>query len=548
MPRDLASFRDIHRHDKIVVCGCGSSLKIFESPERFVTVGVNDVGRLFQPKYLMLCNYAHQFKGDRWQYMENSRAEYLFTHLWDLALPHPNVVRFRHGANGGTDFSNPNILHHTNTSTYMALSLAIHMGSRWIGVIGIDYTENHFFGATGRYTGNTAAMVDPQFRKLADAAARFGVKIFNLSPASALTAFPKMDLEDFAAVPAIRDNKTEKPLRVVSYASWPAKGVPAVLARCINTRTPHFARCVWPGDPGEDDRNFEGDIEWERSSEAAQSAIESADVCIVHDGRVAAEHRELLHGKPVLTLAHQRIAAVDTGFVERGMPGAVFGQHQATLPEFRNWMPVPMPVPWWEATNSPGPKNTPVTICYTPANRYDQLSKEHHLYWRTKGYRETLRVLDKVAAKHPVALCVTRRLTAHRQVLAMKRQAHIVIDECVTGSYHLNSLEGLAAACVVVNRMGHEGDIVEMLRRSAGGGPFHPFTYSDLSTLEHVLVELIRRGPESLEAQGHRNRLWLEKNWEFAAQWNHFWRPAIELAMHGGRTALPAKRARQGKG
>jgi hypothetical protein len=205
--RTLPSFKDIHRHDKIVVCGCGSSLNTFVSPSRFITIGVNDVGRLFQPRYLMLCNYPHQFDADRWPYVENSRAEYLFTHLPDLVHPHPNIVRFRHGVCGGTDFSDPERLHYTNTSTYMALCLAIHMGSRLIGVIGIDYTDNHFFGPTGRYTGNTAATVDPQFRKLANAALELGAQIFNLSAGSALTAFPKMPLEDFAR---LRGEQNEK--------------------------------------------------------------------------------------------------------------------------------------------------------------------------------------------------------------------------------------------------------------------------------------------------------------------------------------------------
>lgn len=38
------------------------------------------------------------------------------------------------------------------------------------------------------------------FAALLDAVAELGVKIFNLSSGSTLTAFPKMDLEGFAAL------------------------------------------------------------------------------------------------------------------------------------------------------------------------------------------------------------------------------------------------------------------------------------------------------------------------------------------------------------
>ena len=81
----LADFRGLHAGASVVVCGCGESLNELGEPERFVTVGVNDVGRLFQPRHLVVVNPRNQFAGDRFSFVERSRAEYLFTQL-DLGL------------------------------------------------------------------------------------------------------------------------------------------------------------------------------------------------------------------------------------------------------------------------------------------------------------------------------------------------------------------------------------------------------------------------------------------------------------------------------
>jgi len=60
--RALHAFRDAHLGETIVVCGCGPSLKELPDPERMITLGVNDVGRLFDPTYLVVVNPRSQFK------------------------------------------------------------------------------------------------------------------------------------------------------------------------------------------------------------------------------------------------------------------------------------------------------------------------------------------------------------------------------------------------------------------------------------------------------------------------------------------------------
>lgn len=195
----LNSFHDIHQNSAIVVCGCGASLNDLAQPERFVTIGVNDIGRKFHPDYLVVVNPKSQFSGDRFRYVETSRAKYLFTQL-DLDVKHLNIVKFQLGNSGGTDFSNHNVLHYTNNSPYIALCLAIHMGAKRIGMIGVDFTDNHFFAKTGRHPlAPQFEKINRQYASLAKAAANAGVEIFNLSSISRLTAFPKMSPQEFAA-------------------------------------------------------------------------------------------------------------------------------------------------------------------------------------------------------------------------------------------------------------------------------------------------------------------------------------------------------------
>ncbi len=92
----LASFHNRHHGETIVVCGCGESLNDLNHPERFITIGVNDVGRRFDPTYLVVLNPRHQFKNDRFHYVATSRAQAIFTQL-NLGINHPKIVRLKLG-------------------------------------------------------------------------------------------------------------------------------------------------------------------------------------------------------------------------------------------------------------------------------------------------------------------------------------------------------------------------------------------------------------------------------------------------------------------
>jgi SAM-dependent methyltransferase len=191
-PKRFADFRDRHRGETIIVCGCGTSLALLEQPERFVTIGVNDVGRLFTPDYLVVVNEQRQFDRERYLHVERSQAKAVFT---QLDLPHERVVRFRLGRRGGTDRTDPDCLHYTNNSPYVAVDLARHLGARRIGLIGVDFDDDHFFGRTGRHrlTGQLP-QINREYAALAAACRADGVELVNLSPTSRLASLPRASL------------------------------------------------------------------------------------------------------------------------------------------------------------------------------------------------------------------------------------------------------------------------------------------------------------------------------------------------------------------
>ncbi len=220
LPRELRDFRGYHAGQTILVCGCGSSLSEIVAPERYIAIGVNDVGRLFQPDYLVVLNPRQQFQGDRFRFVEESRASAIFTQLV-LGIHHPHIVRFRLGRFAGTDFSDPAALNYTRNSPYLAICLAIHFGARKIGLIGVDFTDNHFFAATGRHAlSSTFAQIDREYKALYDACSRGGIELVNLSRQSRLSALPKVSPQEFAraaVAPAPADPVRNRKIFFVNY-------------------------------------------------------------------------------------------------------------------------------------------------------------------------------------------------------------------------------------------------------------------------------------------------------------------------------------------
>lgn len=195
MQEALRAFNGLHPGADIIVCGCGPSLLELEDPARHITIGVNDVGRLFDPTYLVVLNPRAQFKGDRFRYVEASNARALFTQL-ELGPVRPPVVKFRLGRYGGADASGDETLDYTQNSPYVAVCLAARMGAARIGLVGVDFSDGHFFADTGRHAlSGRLKEIDAQYGRLAAALAARGSALVNLGAASRLRSLPRMRID-----------------------------------------------------------------------------------------------------------------------------------------------------------------------------------------------------------------------------------------------------------------------------------------------------------------------------------------------------------------
>jgi hypothetical protein len=60
-----------------------------------------------------------RFKDDRFSYVENSRAEYLFARLTERGVARPNLVNGL-GKKNGVDYSDPNVMRRSVVAAYTA--------------------------------------------------------------------------------------------------------------------------------------------------------------------------------------------------------------------------------------------------------------------------------------------------------------------------------------------------------------------------------------------------------------------------------------------
>jgi len=136
----------------------------------------------------------------RWDYVRDSLSPVIFSHL---ANPGP-ITREAHLAkiNIG-ERNNPNLdrmdrVDYTMNSPYMAAVIAYQLGAKKIGMVGVDFTQDHFFSNTGTHKlSKHTKNIDQEYLVLRNELERRGVKVANLSPISLLESWPKMDLEGF---------------------------------------------------------------------------------------------------------------------------------------------------------------------------------------------------------------------------------------------------------------------------------------------------------------------------------------------------------------
>jgi hypothetical protein len=113
-------------------------------------------------------------------------------------------VRFRLGRRGGTERTDTDSLHYTNNSPYVAVNLARYMGAARIGLIGVDFGDEHFFGSAGRHPlSGQLAQIDQEYGALAEACRAEGIELVNLSYNSRLRSLPRAPPDEWLGCTAL---------------------------------------------------------------------------------------------------------------------------------------------------------------------------------------------------------------------------------------------------------------------------------------------------------------------------------------------------------
>lgn len=198
-PDYIGKFKD----KTFIVAGCGSSLNNFTDFSKYYIIGVNDIERILTPDFLVVVNDYRTFSRGRWDFVKETLSPVIFTHLDN---PGPitrssNIAKLKIGKKGIPNLDQFNSVDHTLNSPYMAVIIAYQLGAKKIGMVGVDFSENHFFNETGTHKlSKHLKSIDQEYGILKSELEKKGVKVANLSPISLLTSWPKMDLETFDAL------------------------------------------------------------------------------------------------------------------------------------------------------------------------------------------------------------------------------------------------------------------------------------------------------------------------------------------------------------
>ena len=203
---DISHFKDLHKDEKILILGCGTSvtkLKEIKNYNKIITIGVNDIGRFYDPTYLMVVDHPAKFEGIRYKVVHNTTSKYVFTQLKSWKIKDMSkLVKFTLGTKFLATLDEGMLLDYSNNSPFIAIILAHKMGANHIGMLGIDFTDDHFYAKDGKHnlvSRGYVDRIDKDYKVLYTELKRKGTIINNLSTDSLIKSIPQGKLSDFNA-------------------------------------------------------------------------------------------------------------------------------------------------------------------------------------------------------------------------------------------------------------------------------------------------------------------------------------------------------------
>lgn len=206
--RRLKDYKNLHNGEACIVCGLGMSL--YRLPKKwekkYPIIGVNDINKNLVPNYQILSepltNERDEFK-EKIKCIKETRCKTIFSaHPIDFKYSEPIIVEMIDLRNNDNiqEILDNNQLFAIRKITTVAISLAIYMGFKWIGVIGFDMKgERAVYPDTNSLISNkTALLLMNNYLRIVNKYCNDnGIKIYNLSNDSEIDAFPFAKFDDF---------------------------------------------------------------------------------------------------------------------------------------------------------------------------------------------------------------------------------------------------------------------------------------------------------------------------------------------------------------
>jgi hypothetical protein len=144
----------------------------------------------------------NRFDDRRRDIIQNNKSKFFITHLLDeWKFENKNVVSIKIGRTNLANFdtqSKDSVIDISNNSPYMACLIAYHFGARNIGLIGVDFTNNHFNSDDGVHHLNSRMKeIETDYALLYKKLKQKGCNLYNISSTSILNALPKMNIDEF---------------------------------------------------------------------------------------------------------------------------------------------------------------------------------------------------------------------------------------------------------------------------------------------------------------------------------------------------------------
>jgi hypothetical protein len=149
--------------------------------------------------------------------------------------------------------------------------------------------------------------------------------------------------------------------------------------------------------------------------------------------------------------------------------------------------------------------NSGVGVSFSPSNKTHAWNDR----WNTKGYHDVKKILQELQTSKNLIFDISQNLR-HSLILENKKKSKICIDDVITGSFHLSSLESMAYGKPVINMIDFR---MEKVLKNLYGGT-HPFLNVPLHRLRDFLLTNIDNDfhNESLLTYNWYVKYWQDKN------------------------------------